>query len=79
MILGSAAVKLNIYSVENGINHLVDLTRSLTTTVQSGALSNQNFTEPNLMIVIGGTPHKFVSLEGFPPWHVRLTEIVVCD
>ncbi|RUS33252.1 hypothetical protein BC938DRAFT_472378 [Jimgerdemannia flammicorona] len=38
--------------------------------------TEQDLTEPNLMIVIGGTPHKYVSLEGFPPWHVRLTEIV---
>ncbi|RUP39366.1 hypothetical protein BC936DRAFT_138353 [Jimgerdemannia flammicorona] len=88
--LSVPAVKLNVFSAEDGIGHIVEMTQSLSNAAQSGALSSkdidinlvdkflrkQDLTEPNLMIVIGGTPHKYVSLEGFPPWHVRLTEIV---
>ncbi|KAI9312841.1 Decaprenyl diphosphate synthase-like protein [Dichotomocladium elegans] len=32
--------------------------------------------DPDLMLVYSGLPHNYISLDGFPPWHIRLTEFV---
>ncbi|KAI8086931.1 Decaprenyl diphosphate synthase-like protein [Gilbertella persicaria] len=34
--------------------------------------------DPDLMISYDGLPHNYVSLDGYPPWHIRLTEIMNC-
>lgn len=35
--------------------------------------------DPDLMIVYDGLPHNYISLDGYPPWFIRLTEIANCS
>ncbi|KAI7847378.1 Decaprenyl diphosphate synthase-like protein [Circinella umbellata] len=32
--------------------------------------------DPELMLVYDALPHSYISLDGFPPWHIRLTEFI---
>lgn len=38
-----------------------------------------SISDPDLMILYDGLPHNYVSLGGYPPWHIRLTEIANCS
>ena len=35
-----------------------------------------DISDPELMLVYDALPHSYISLDGFPPWHIRLTEFV---
>ena len=35
-----------------------------------------SFSGPDLMIVYNGLPHHYVSLDGYSPWHIKLTEFM---
>ncbi|KAL1931693.1 hypothetical protein VTP01DRAFT_9836 [Rhizomucor pusillus] len=35
-----------------------------------------SISDPDLMLVCDGLPHNYISLDGFPPWHIRLTEFL---
>ncbi|KAI8368116.1 Decaprenyl diphosphate synthase-like protein [Radiomyces spectabilis] len=39
-------------------------------------LHDGTFSDPDLMIIYDGLPHHYICIDGFPPWHIRLTEIV---
>jgi hypothetical protein len=34
-----------------------------------------NTSDPDLMIVYDGLPHNYISLDGYNPWQIKLTEI----
>ncbi|CAO3609265.1 unnamed protein product [Cunninghamella blakesleeana] len=36
----------------------------------------ETMSDPELMIIYDGLPHHYVSLNGFFPWHIRLTEFI---
>ncbi|KAI8078642.1 uncharacterized protein BX664DRAFT_342376 [Halteromyces radiatus] len=36
----------------------------------------EDLSDPDLMIVYDGLPHQYVSIDGYSPWHIRLTEFV---
>ncbi|SAL97884.1 hypothetical protein [Absidia glauca] len=36
-----------------------------------------SMTDPDLMIVYDGLPHHYISLDGYSPWHIRLTEFIL--
>ncbi|RAH42579.1 ditrans,polycis-polyprenyl diphosphate synthase [Aspergillus brunneoviolaceus CBS 621.78] len=77
---GSLTVLL--LSATDGRETFVDLTKTLAEMSQSGKLSPEDITlelvdaeiiqpEPDLLLVFGA----FLKLDGYPPWHVRLTEM----
>lgn len=84
---GHATVPLSILliSAEDGRDSMVDLTKTLaemaqrnkldtadiTTELVDAELSESVMSEPDLLVLFG--PH--VELAGYPPWHIRLTEI----
>ncbi|KAI9484833.1 hypothetical protein BDB00DRAFT_774180 [Zychaea mexicana] len=35
-----------------------------------------DISDPELMLVYDALPHSYISLDGFPPWHIRLTEFI---
>ncbi|KAI9278300.1 Decaprenyl diphosphate synthase-like protein [Phascolomyces articulosus] len=35
-----------------------------------------DISDPELMVVYDALPHSYISLDGFPPWHIRLTEFI---
>ncbi|CAO3597723.1 unnamed protein product [Absidia cylindrospora] len=37
---------------------------------------NETMSDPDLMVVYDGLPHHYISLDGYPPWHIRLTEFI---
>jgi dehydrodolichyl diphosphate syntase complex subunit NUS1 len=75
-----------LLSAEDGRDTLVDLTKTLTEMAQNGALKPDQIdtqlidselceavsSEPDLLILFTPT----VSLKGYPPWQLRLTEIL---
>lgn len=75
-----------LLSEDDGRNNLVDLTKTLATMAQQQKLSPDDITadvveaeisesvmgEPDLLVLFGPR----VILEGYPPWQVRLTEIL---
>ncbi|KAL9100148.1 MAG: hypothetical protein Q9163_004449 [Psora crenata] len=74
-----------LLSADDGRSTLVDLTKTLTEMSQRKKLSPNDITqdlvdaeitesvmnEPDLLVLFG----PYVQLQGFPPWHIRLTEI----
>lgn len=78
-------LKVIFISYKDGRDSMVDLTKTLTEMSQKAKLNPSDIQldlidaelcegimpEPDLLILFG--PH--VSLSGYPPWHVRLTEI----
>ncbi|KAI8332242.1 Decaprenyl diphosphate synthase-like protein [Chlamydoabsidia padenii] len=36
----------------------------------------ESMSDPDLMIIYDGLPHNYVSIDGYSPWHIRLTEFV---
>lgn len=48
---------------------------SYTTTLNT----ENTISDPDLMIVYDGLPHNYISLDGYPPWFIRLTEIANCS
>lgn len=84
---GSPSKHLSVLllSAEDGRDSIVDLTKTLAEMAQrnkispghisidllDAELSENVMTDPELLILFG--PH--VELAGYPPWHVRLTEI----
>ncbi|KAF2118527.1 Decaprenyl diphosphate synthase-like protein [Lophiotrema nucula] len=74
-----------LLSANDGRNTMVDLTKTLTEMAQNGALQSKQIdsnlidaelrdavsTEPDLLVLFSPT----VTLKGYPPWQLRLTEI----
>jgi undecaprenyl pyrophosphate synthase len=74
-----------LISAEDGRDSIVDLTKTLTEMAQrnkisasqvsidllDAELSENVMTDPDLLILFG----PYVELAGYPPWHIRLTEI----
>lgn len=48
-----------------------DLIRLINTSMYIASM-----TDPDLMIVYDGLPHNYISLDGYSPWHIRLTEFM---
>jgi dehydrodolichyl diphosphate syntase complex subunit NUS1 len=79
-------LSLLLLSAEDGREMLVDLTRTLAAMAQRGKVSPIDITvelidtemmesvmkEPDLLVLFGPR----VELKGYPPWHLRLTEIL---
>lgn len=75
-----------LLSAEDGRNTMVDLTKTLTEMAQNGSLSTKQIdsnlidaelcdavsSEPDLLVLFSPT----VVLKGYPPWQLRLTEIL---
>ena len=82
---GLKELKVIFISYKDGRDSMVDLTKTLTEMSQKAKLNPSDIQldlidaelsegimpEPELLILFG--PH--VSLSGYPPWHIRLTEI----
>ncbi|GAA5807663.1 hypothetical protein MFLAVUS_001034 [Mucor flavus] len=80
------AVKFTILSSENGEQHIGKVTREMA--LVKGTIDMKlvdeyihvdTISDPDLMIVYDGLPHNYISLDGYPPWHIRLTEITNCS
>ncbi|KAL1917327.1 uncharacterized protein VTP21DRAFT_4983 [Calcarisporiella thermophila] len=80
-----------LLSHEDGYRHVVEATKSICQSVNHGDIAEKeismelvddrisaSFSEPNLMIVLSNTrwPDQPLRLYGYPPWHIRLTEII---
>lgn len=82
----SRNITVLLISAEDGRDTIVDLTRTLTGMVQKGKLVPQDIStelvdfemresimdEPDLLVCFTEEYH----LNGYPPWHLRLTEIL---
>ncbi|KAH0535999.1 hypothetical protein FGG08_007098 [Glutinoglossum americanum] len=80
------ALQILLLSAEDGRESLVDLTRTLAEMAQRGKISPADISvelvdaevsesvmgEPELLVLFGPV----VKLDGYPPWQVRLTEIL---
>lgn len=44
--------------------------------IASKSFIEDSISDPDLMLVCDGLPHNYISLDGFPPWHIRLTEFL---
>jgi len=87
-VLSVTRSKVNIISRDEGTHHIVDCTRQfcqqirdkqltskdLTVTFVNSKLYDQ-FSEVDVMIKFDSS----LAMAGFPPWHLRLTEIFFCD
>ncbi|ORY91134.1 Decaprenyl diphosphate synthase-like protein [Syncephalastrum racemosum] len=80
------ALKFSILSSKDGRSRLARLTQSI---IEKGIPSSQidlqmvdtlvhdeTMSDPDLMLVYDGLPHNYLSLDGFPPWHIPLTEFI---
>ncbi|KAG1047024.1 hypothetical protein G6F43_010508 [Rhizopus delemar] len=76
--------KFSILSSENGKPNVASVLRRM---IKQGVeeidvkLVNQyvhedTISDPDLMIVFGGLPHNYVSIEGYSPWHMKSTEFI---
>lgn len=79
-------LQLSVLSYIDGRPQIAQAARGLHGNVLAGHLNSDDIdvpvveaallgNEPELMIVWGGEPKAGVVLDGFPPWHMRLTEI----
>ncbi len=82
----AASLTVLLLSAEDGRDVLVDLTRTLAAMAQRDKLSPDDIgaelidaelsesvmSEPDLLVVFGPR----VQLQGYPPWQLRLTEIL---
>ena len=82
---GLKALKVIFISYKDGRDSMVDLTKTLTEMSQKSKLNPSDvqldlidaelcegiMSEPELLILFGS----HVTLSGYPPWHIRLTEI----
>ncbi|AGO11860.1 AaceriADR092Wp [[Ashbya] aceris (nom. inval.)] len=78
------AIEVSLLSVRDGRETIVDLTKAMADLCKSGDLKLEEITmklvdteltqlvgvEPDLLLYFG--PH--LDLQGYPPWHIRLTE-----
>lgn len=83
------AIKFSILSGENGQSHMGHVAQEIA--LQSNDKSKidiklvdkymheNTISDPDLMIVYDGLPHNYISLDGYPPWFIRLTEIANCS
>ncbi|KAI8384168.1 Decaprenyl diphosphate synthase-like protein [Blakeslea trispora] len=80
-------IRFTILSAENGKPHMGHVTQEMikanTQAIDVNSVDAyihlNTISDPDLMIVYDGLPHHHVSLEGYPPWHIRLTEIINCS
>ncbi|KAI7880614.1 Undecaprenyl diphosphate synthase [Lichtheimia hyalospora FSU 10163] len=86
----SPALKFNILSANDGYSSLVQATQNITKHLMATGGSSDDIdiamvdkfvhengpSDPDLMLVCSGLPHCYISLDGFFPWHIRLTEFI---
>lgn len=81
------ALKFSILSIENGKQHMgrvvQEMAKDHPDTIDIPLVDQymhmDSVSDPDLMILYDGLPHNYVSLDGYPPWHIRLTEIANCS
>ncbi|KAF1798498.1 Decaprenyl diphosphate synthase-like protein [Mucor lusitanicus] len=81
------ALKFSILSIENGKQHMgrvvQEMAKDYPDTIDIPLVDQymhmDSVSDPDLMILYDGLPHNYVSLDGYPPWHIRLTEIANCS
>lgn len=80
----NVAIEISLLSVRDGRETIVDLTKAMADLCRAGDLKLEDITmklvdteltelvgeEPDLLLYFG--PH--LDLQGYPPWHIRLTE-----
>ncbi|KAI9473712.1 MAG: Decaprenyl diphosphate synthase-like protein [Benjaminiella poitrasii] len=80
-------VKFSILSAEDGKPYVGRVAQQLARNNLNSefdiSLVNQQMhvntiSDPDLMIIYNGLPHNYISLDGYPPWHIRLTEMINC-
>ena len=85
LIKPTGHLSILLLSAEDGRSTLVDLTKTLTEMSQRDKLSSTDISldlidaeisegvmgEPNLLLLFGSN----ITLQGYPPWQLRLTEI----
>ncbi|CAO3703147.1 unnamed protein product [Rhizopus stolonifer] len=81
-------VKFSILSKENGKLFMSSVVNRLVKEVSIEKMDmacvdqyihEDTISDPDLIIVFGGFPHSYVSLDGYSPWHLRHTEIINCN
>ncbi|KAI8979002.1 hypothetical protein BDB01DRAFT_725898 [Pilobolus umbonatus] len=83
----NTAIKFSILSDKDGHKEMGYVTQKIAKTLKSTDLldvqlvddyihDHQSISDPDLCIVYDGLPHNYISLDGYPPWHIRLTEII---
>ncbi|CAD6586185.1 MAG: hypothetical protein CYPHOPRED_003441 [Cyphobasidiales sp. Tagirdzhanova-0007] len=79
-------LRISLLSLEDGKERIADVASGLAKAITAGFLGKEDVTvnlmqeklysslcpEPELLIVLGGL---HLRLRGFPPWHIRLSEI----
>ncbi|KAI7900705.1 uncharacterized protein BX663DRAFT_439079, partial [Cokeromyces recurvatus] len=80
-------IKFSILSSENGKPYIGRVTQQLACNHLNDNIDinlvNQymhidTISDPDLMIIFDGLPHNYISLDDYPPWHIRLTEMMNC-
>ncbi|KAI8639076.1 Decaprenyl diphosphate synthase-like protein [Parasitella parasitica] len=80
-------VKFSILSIENGKSYVGQVAQQMAKDnhgqidikLVDKYMHMNSVSDPDLMILYDGLPHNYVSLDGYPPWHIRLTEIANCS
>ncbi|KAI8984522.1 Decaprenyl diphosphate synthase-like protein [Mycotypha africana] len=79
--------KFTILSAENGKRQMRYVTQEIikkhfnddiNVDLVDKYMHTDTISDPDLMIVYDGLPHNYISLDDYPPWYIRLTEIVNC-
>ncbi|KAL0086085.1 hypothetical protein J3Q64DRAFT_1885796 [Phycomyces blakesleeanus] len=68
--MGRAVQKIAKYIKENNLG-VSDIDINLV----NQFVHDDSCSDPDLMLIYDGLPHNYISLDGYPPWHLRLTEI----
>jgi len=86
----SKGFKLSIFAEEDGKAHVGQVARQMAVAVtEEGRFTSddinvqlvdkwmaESLSEPELALVCYGTAHHYIELNGFFPWHMRLTEFI---
>ncbi|CEI86546.1 hypothetical protein RMCBS344292_00985 [Rhizopus microsporus] len=77
-------IKLSFLSGENGKSYMGAVVQRMAKQINVNDVHiglvdkhmHDSFSDPDLMIVYNGLPHHYVSLDGYSPWHIKLTEFI---
>ncbi|CAO3657787.1 unnamed protein product [Umbelopsis vinacea] len=88
----SKGFKLSIFAIEDGKAHVAQVAKQMAIAVTEGGRftsddiniqlvdkwMTESISEPELAMICYGSAHDYIELNGFLPWHMRLTEFISC-
>ncbi|PHZ11506.1 Undecaprenyl diphosphate synthase [Rhizopus microsporus ATCC 52813] len=78
-------IKLSFLSGESGKSHMGAVVQRMAKQINVNDvhiglvdkhMHEDSFSDSDLMIVYNGLPHHYLSLDGYSPWHIKLTEFI---